>query len=395
MKYLTSKKWATLLCLSTFLLFACSDDGGDDKPSTTGTGGSGGGGGTTINKYNGSASYGDILDFEVNQTNSTYTAVNLTTNITESSSFSVLDAAVEIDSVLYDVFQGIYEIDEGTNGRSYAIEIADRLLAGNFPTGRAANDIFLALSDEQDYSSRTDEIEGDYFYVALEPGNQSTGQNEWGMFSIDDEGDLYGFYSYKAPEDTTITIPIDSAMAAPLGNTFYFELGLQNGDELTFTDENDVQVPGVVGYVYIGGESTAIMIDQGTGEGTIFAFKIDDSQTNGNENFNKYIGEYKYVDFYEGSTLDKGAGNFSVQAGHVFDRSLIGYVTDPSYDDYYAEVTSGISMTWTGYPGLYVSNNYDGNGSDLYQMFAGDFVMYFDYTSSGNFQGYGIGGRLD
>jgi hypothetical protein len=390
-------KFKTAICLLAMGLFivACSDDDGDDAAPTNNNGG-GGGGSASVNKYNGSASYGDILNLEVDQSTEILTVNNMTTGITESNSYSELDAALDIDGTIYDVYEGIYEIDEGSNGRSYAIEIADRILAGNFPTGRPANDIFLAVTDEVDYTGRESEMVGTYFYVSLEPNAQANGENEWGMFTIDMYGDVYGFWcDEKTPGDTTVNVPIDSATAYSIYQGFHLKLGDINGSEFAIKDHLNQVLDSLRGYVYIGGESSAIMIDQGTGEGALFAFKSDLSQANGNENFSKYVDTYKYVDFYENFTLDKGAGNFKIYPDKTFDLSLIGYDTDPSVDDYYVDATAGASMSWTGFPGVYESSNWDSNGSTLYHVFAGDFVMYFDYDVNDQFKGYGIGGHLD
>lgn len=389
------KVFKAAICLSAITLFtiSCSDD--DDssaKPTTNNNGG----GSSVTNKYSGSASYGDLLELEVNQTDDVLTVNNLTTGVTENNGYSELDAALDIDGTLYDVYEGIYEIDEGANGKSYAIEIADRILAGNFPTGKAANDIFLAVTDEVDYSGREQEMVGTYFYVSLEPGAQANGDNEWGMLTIDEYGDVYGFWcDQKSPSDTAVNVPIDSATAASIYQGFHLKLGNINGSEFALMDESGSVLNDLKGYVYIGGESSAIMIDQGTGKGAVFAFKSDLSQANGNENFSKYVDEYKYVDFYEYFTLDKGAGNFSINSNKTFDISLIGWDNDPNVNDYNVDVLAGANMSWTGYPGVYESNDWNGNGFTLYHVFAGDFVMYFDYDANDQFKGYGIGGSLD
>lgn len=390
------KNKTTLLVLSLALgaFIACSDD--DDSTPAAGSGGGGGGTTAAVNKYNGSASYGDILTFEIDQTNQSYTADNLTTGATVTNSYTELDAAVEIDSVVYDVFEDLYEIDESGGGKSYAIEIADRILAGNFPTGRAANDIFLAVTDERSLVGQEAQMVGTYFYVSLEPGQQANGENEWGQFTIEEDGDLYGFYTTTtAPEDTSYFLPVDSADEANISNTFYLDVYINNdGKSLRFYDEND-SLTDFVGYVYLDGESTAMMIDLGTGNGTVFAFKTDMAQLGSSgEDFSSYVGEYKYVDFYENFDIEKGAGNFAINANKTFDISLIGFDTDPSVNDYFVDVTVGAGMTWTGVPGIYHSDNWDGQGSTLYHVFAGDFVMYFDYDSNDQFRGYGIGGEL-
>lgn len=394
MNKLNLKKWALFLGLSVFLFSSCGDDGGDDKPAATNN--NGGGGGTTgINKYKGSGSYGDLIAFDIDQTNSTYTARNSTTGVTENNSFEVLDAALEVDSVIYDVYEGIYEVTEADLSKTYAVEIGDRLLAGNFSSGNSQNEIFLAV-EEADYTGRESEIVGTYFYVALVPGQQSSGDNEWGMFSIDSEGEIHGFgTSSVAPGDTTVSVPLDSANASFHDGYFGADLEL-DGDEL-YIIEDGVRNSDIVGYVYIGGESTTILFDQGDGNGTYFAFKSDLSQANGNEDFAQYEGNYKYVDFYRNSApLDKGAGNFTVYENggtRYLDYSLIGW--DKNNDEYYVDVTADVVMDWTGFPGIYQSDNWDGNGSTLYHVFAGDLVMYFDYNSSGLFEGYGVGGKLD
>ncbi|KAA3645157.1 MAG: hypothetical protein DWP98_11620 [Bacteroidetes bacterium] len=371
MKNLTLK---AIIIASVVSLGSCSEDEAV-KPDTNNNNGNNS---TSINKYSGSASYGDLVTFSIDKSNNTYTLNNETFANTESGSFEVLSDTV-FGGVYGNIFEGIYQV-VANNDTFFAVELDDKIIAANFPSGNSNNDISFGVSSEIDNSGRQSEIAGSYFYTKLGPYLNQGYPMEWGIFTA--EGDsLFGTWvDEKAPVDTGFYIPLTSQNNDSSGTGFNYVYSINN-DRLVVSDGSST----ATGYVYIGGNTSVFLIDLGTGAGSVFAYKMDESWLVNGPDDASIVGDYKYVDFETDGT--KGAGNFNISSS--------GIITASWTDGNSVEINQASNpLVYTGYPNLYILEDYDGAGSDIYVIFAGDAVMYFDFDGAGTFTGYGTGGKL-
>lgn len=360
------------LAIGSFI--ACSDDGGDDDPANNNNNG---GGGATVNKYAGSASYGDLVTFEIDKTNQGYTLSNETTSQTETGNYDVLDANAYGGSGL---FEGIYQV-VANNDTFFAVELDDKIIAANFPSGNPSNDISFGVSSEISNVGKESQIAGSYFYVRLGPYLTQGEDVEWGVFTADSDS-LHGTaVQGKAPADTSFYIPLSSL------NNDSSDTGFDYGFNITNDAINVTYGPASFeGYAYVDNITSVFLIDLGTGNGSVFAYKMDESWIDNGPDYASVVGDYKYIDFYADG--DKGAGNFRVNADGTMDASW----TDGSEVE--VGSTQGQSLVYTGFPNLFSLIDYDGS-SDLYFIFTGEAVMYFEFDGNGMFEGYGTGAKLN
>ena len=359
---------ASLLAFSISLTPACSDDDSDDSTSPS-TNNGGGGGASSTNTYSGSASYGDLVTFSIDQSNQTYVLSNETTGNTETGNYQV-----STDST----FKGIYMVDAG-GSNFFGIELDDKIVTANFPSGNASNDISFGVSSEIDNSGRLNEIAGDYFYVKL-GSYLSTNPMEWGVFTAGTDS-IWGVYvdeGNNGPEDTLINRPLN------YNNNFYSGTSF----DLAYTINNDrINIVGdgnnMTGYVYAAGNTSVFLIDQGTGLGTFIAYKIDD-----NFNASTAVGDYKFIDFATDGT--KGAGNFNIDAnGNVKYSWTDGTAANTDYD-----IALNSALQASNIPNVWYAYNINADGDNLYVVVAGDAIMHYVFDSSFNFIEYGAGAKL-
>lgn len=364
MNKLNPKKWALLIGLSVFLFSSCGDDGGDDKPAATTNNG---GGTATANKYSGAAAVGDLVTFSINKSAGTYEVTNETTNSTETGSFSV-----ETDAA----FAGIYRVAAAAD-TFFAVELDDKIVAANFPSGNPANDISLGVSSEIDNSGNLAQIAGDYVYVKL-GSYLATQPMEWGVFTTNNDS-LWGISmdnGNNGPQDTNINRPITEAAIASLQNGFAGSWAVAN-------DRLNINIDGsaYTGYVYAAGSTAAFIIDLGPNNGAVYGFKIDD-----NFNPTNAIGSYKYVDFYTDG--DRGAGNYVIDSNGDLTYSW----TDGSAANTKLNVSLG-TLLQSNIPNVWYIENAQPN-LDLYLVVAGDAIMHYLFLND-QFYSWGAGAQIN
>lgn len=361
----------TLLAVSISLTPACGDDDSDSSstPVSNGNGG-GNGGGINVNKYSGSASYGDLVTFSIDQDNQSYVLTNETTGNTETGNYEV-----STDSL----FRGVYKVEANTE-TFFGIELDDKLVTANFPSGNSNNDISFGVSSEIDNSGKLNQIAGDYFYVKLGSYLSQGEPMEWGVFTASTDS-LWGVYvdnGDNGPEDTIINRPLNYNNNHFTGNSFDFAYSINN-------DRIDIIGDGqnMTGYVYVSGNTSVFLIDQGTGLGTFIAYKIDD-----NFNLANAIGDYKFIDF--STNGEKGAGNFKIDINgdiaYSWTDGTIGN-TDLNVDLLNPLVVSNIPNVW-------YAENINADQENLYVVIAGDAIMHYLFDVNYNFIGYGAGAKL-
>ncbi len=343
---------------------ACSDDSDDSTDASNPPGG--GGNSPTVNSYSGSATYGDLVTFSINKTEGSYTLNNETTGQTESGNYTV-----STDTY----FKGVYQVSAGGN-TFFGIELDDKIVTANFPSGNSSNDLSFGVSSEIDNSGRLNEIAGDYFYVKLGSYLANGNPMEWGVFTAGTDS-IWGVTEASGnngPEDITINRPLDYSVSD-------FDLSYTvNNDRLTISDGSGSNL---TGYVYAAGNTSVFLIDQGTGMGTYIAYKIDDNFNPANS-----TGNYKFIDFATDGT--KGAGNYNIDANGNVKYSW----TDGTAANTVTDISLNSALTQSNIPNVWYAYNVNSDGDNLYLVVAGDAIMHYVFDRNFNFIEYGAGAKL-
>ena len=332
-----------------------------------------------INNYSGSGSHGDLLTFEINKTDQSYVLYNETTSQSATGSYGVLSSS-NLD--------GIYHINTGGTD-FFGVELDDKIVAGNFPSGNTQNNITFGVSSEIDNSAHINDIAGDYIYIRLGNVsiNGSSDYKEYGVFTLTADGNIAlidaatggdgSDSEVAALEDLAgygIEFPIDDSYEYFLEGTWSL-----NG---TKKDRFDITVDGnaYTGYAYAAGNTTVFLMDLGTGNGFAIGFKVY------NPSLNNIVGNYKYIDTW--SDNSRGAGNYSIGSDGVVNWTHTEDGTNVETGSFgplnqVDEITNA-----------FYYYNYDGEGNDIYLVLAGDAIMHFIFDNEGRFQGYGVGANL-
>lgn len=313
-----------------------------------------------VNNYSGSASYGDLVTFAINKDDQSYELVNETTQRTETGNYTVKDGDLA----------GVYEV-EANGSKFYGVELDDKIVVANFPSGNANNDLSFGVTSEIDNSSNLDVIAGNYVYVKL-GSYLSSSPMEWGQFTLTStEISLTYFDAGEYIEDEALQYPISSQ--ADVTGTWAI-----NG---TKNDRIDVEIGGqsYTGYVYAAGNTAVFLIDLGDGEGSIIAYKA------GSRSISSFAGDYKYVDFWQDGS--KGAGNYTIGT----DGSVSYSYSDGTSNE---QLNNNLTPANSNIGNIYASYDYDGEGSNLYIVVTGDVIMHFSFDVNDEFDGYGAGAKI-
>lgn len=330
----------------------------------------------TTNTYSGSASHGDLMTFEINQSNKTYTLYNETFKKTETGSYVVKESGN---------FNGLYEAKAG--GESfYAVELDDKVIASNFPSGNASNEISFGVSSELDNTGKESQVAGNYIYVRMGnvPINGSPQYKEWGIFTATADGKIHlvdaasggsGDYDVFDPE-TVDQIPglfPRTAQECNYSGTWSFH-GNKKGQMNVSLDGNTVS-----GYAYVSGNQTVMLMDLGTGEGFALAYKITYSS------LASIAGNYKFVDTWSDGTI--GAGVYNISSGGTVSYYHIDKKGKESSDSFGPlQQLSQLSNVY-GY--------YDASEEETYYLIVtGDAIMHFIFDDYGVYQSYGAGAKI-
>lgn len=319
--------------------------------------------GQSINTYSGSASYGDLVTFSINKGEETYELYNESTGKSETGSFTTMTGELE----------GVYQV-QADGETFFGIELDDKVVVANFPSGNPNNELSFGVSSELDNTSSINNIAGDYMYVKL--GDYlNNSPMEWGQFSLTSSGQLFMVDMPGGDiESDFVPYPISE-------NSIGFSEGTwavngANKERIDVTIDGDAHS----GYAYASGNTAVFLIDLGFGKGTAIAYKITEA--------GDVAGDYKYVDFWtEGKneagnyTLNaNGTGSFSYTDG----TSIEGPLSFPS-TFYQANPVM---------PNVFGLDDYDGEGSYIYMVVTGEVIMHFIFDSNDNFMSYGAGAQI-
>jgi hypothetical protein len=345
MKQLTN----LLFCLAIIVLTSsCSKD--NPAPSTTTS---------TINKYSGSASYGDLLSFAFDATKKSYTITNETTNKSNSGTY-------EAEPTL----KGVYKVKDATSSQTfYAVELSKKFMAANMPTGNTQNKIAVSVTAEIDNTNNWTNIQGDYTYIVVDETQQ---YKNWGIVRVQSDKTFYG-YEYttntQAPEDLDNSNYNDGDYVSGT-----FSINPTNKERLVV----NVKKPSTqswTGFVYATSTDGVIVLDRGEGKGFILAIKDNSTST-----LAKIAGTYAYV------TDDLTGGNITINSNG-----------SGSYISLY-NGGKGSGTLSDIQPCSYMKNlyyGYDGNGNKLYYCLINEILYFILFDSDSNFNFYGVGGKVN
>jgi len=355
-------------------------------------GGGGGGGGTAgtadTSAYSGSASFGDLVTFSINRTTKSYAVHNETTSTNESGVYTDLTTT----------FSGVKSIVVGTN-HFYAVELTDKIIAANFPTGRAENNISFGVSSAIDNSGRVSEIAGVYSWVRISDDaiNGSTGTKEWGILNVSSSG-TWGKWNFATRGDGSDFPAMDPSLLGDLQtlmtNTAADETGTwtvsgTNKERLTVLASTPTGTETLTGFAYAAGDGSAFMVDLGTGNGFLLGLKNPTTHYTAAD----IAGTYKFIDiWYTGGASYPGAGNYTITNGGV---DTYGHI------DSSGAIIGGNLGTLT--PCAHIPNMFEygnvsieGSNHNIYIVVVGNIIMHFtfDATVPGDFVSYGAGAKI-
>ena len=339
-------------------LSACAADSDDGSPTD-------GGGDPIVNHYAGSASEGDLVTFEIDKTNKTYVATNETTGGSSSGSYSTMTGEL----------QGVYEVT-ADGDRFFAVELDDKILAANFPTGNAANDLSYGVSAEIDNNGKVAQIAGDYIWIRIanDEVNGSVLNKEWGALTVASDGN---WYKRNYTGDAASPMDVDPEFPLTGGDeSGTWTVDDANKERLVVTVDGSTET--LTGFAYASQNEAAFLLDLGTGEG--FMLGVENSSVSQAT----IAGTYKFVDAWANG--GRGAGNATIPAsgdGTFYHKN----------DD--GTIVSGTLTTITQSP--YFSNTFECRATeiqaDLYLVVMGDIMLHFMFDDNG-FVSYGAGAKL-
>ena len=347
------------------------DDNNNDDNTPTPT--------DTKKGYSGSASYGDLVTFEINQTQHTYSVHNETTGLNENGAYSLMNGELN----------GIYKITN-TTSTFYAVELTDKIIAANFPTGRPDNNISFGVSSSINNVGNEANIAGSYIYVHFWEGsiNGNVRNKEWGVVSVNSNGTINvqpyatggtGNMPTLAPENFSLPLPLTTSTLDGLWSV--------NGTHHERINASINQQPGsqFTGFANSSASTPVFILDMGVGNGFLVALKINTSS------IAQVAGLYKFVGVVaDGSKI---ANNVTVSSNGT--ATIVITNAGGTLEN---ESLQGITQC-QGIPNTYYADHYTGNPAQktgkLYVVITGDVAMYFIFDNQGLFNAYGAGAKMN
>lgn len=332
-----------------------------------------------IKKYSGSGSEGDLITFDINQTNNTYTIENETTGETENGSYTIISN---------NTLSGVYHIEKGSSN-FYAVELDDKIIAANFPTGNPDNNISFGVSSSINNIGNTNNIAGDYVYIIMDNNGvmNNPKTKEWGILNIKGDNTWIkqsyatnignGSMTELSPENYSGTLPITNG-----DETGEWAVNGSNKERL------DVTIDGLSatlsGYVYATSNEAAFLLDLGTGNGFLIGLKVNDNST-----FNTIAGNYKFVNVWDNGY---GAGNYSISNSGEVIWAHQGSDGESNGNFQLIQCSNVLKSIF------YCDNvEFDDDYYEkLYCIVVGDIILELGFdNSNGDFTQYGIGAKIE
>jgi len=313
-----------------------------------------------VNKYVGCGSYGDIIRYEIDETNQTISYYNETTGESGSGTYSVTN-----NSNIAGVYEAIFNGDT-----YYAIELAEEILATSAPSGNLANKLCYAISADQDLSTdyTMEELAGKYLYLIYD----------------DFEDDVYG--GYQLFSDGTYTWGVGPEDETTFNDT-HFGGGGGGTWAISPTDPSRVIfTEGGVNYTGTILPEKAMLIDGGVGNGYVAGIKYPSSHATQVS----VAGSYRILDITaEGTT---GVGTYTIPASG---GNLQYYV---KYDD--GLIDQGTATDFAPIPAINnafrASTVYDGEIFwTWFILLPGEIMLHFVAGENIGLVDYGVGAKIN
>ncbi|RPH33211.1 MAG: hypothetical protein EHM93_05950 [Bacteroidales bacterium] len=363
----TIKFWAypfALMGISIFVISSCSKDDSSDR-----------------GVYVGSASRGDLVTFEINKTDKTYSVDNETTGASESGSYTIMDG--ELD--------GIYKVSTGGH-YFYAVELDNQALAANFPSGHAENKISFGVSSSINNVGKESQIAGNYIYIHFcnSAINGNVRNKEWGIVSVLANGTLYikpyatggdpglSGLTPLAPEEFNTSLPLSSGDLQGSWSV--------NGDDKAKLNVG-IQGTQYTGFSYTSGSSATFLLDMGTGNGYILGLKIPSTTIP----IAQLTGTYKFVGVVEDGKKLGGNALIKSDGTGTCALEIDGVLSD---NEYFENITQCPHL-----PNVLYADHFDPDfptyQGKAYFVLEGDIMMYFIFDNEGLFNAYGAGAKMN
>ena len=332
------------------------------------------------NTYSGSGSYGDLVTFEFNQTALSYSTYNETTGQSSSGNYTVLGGPL----------QGVYRV-LAAQDTFFAVELNDKFIAANFPTGNPQNNLSMGICSEIDNSNNMTNIAGNYVFIEIDAqGFYNNGNyKEWGAVTVYPNGVFegmsyatggpYPLHETTAPEDWTYGFPLVQDSIEFDGT---FTINPTNKERLTVALNN---APGADfnGFVYATPTEGVLILDEGAGNGFMLCVKVNPAST-----LASVAGAYKYISVFNNNTpvggnatiSSSGSGTYTqmLPSGAMESGTLTNIQQCPHIPNFYH--------------GDMYSTQFDGK---FYVCIVGDIFFKISFNTDGTFGQYGAGGKLN
>ncbi len=348
---------ASLIIIAIISFSSCKKDDDNNPPP--------GGNNPTvkISKYLAAGSYGDIITYEINSTNKTFSFINETTSQSGNGTY-VLSTNPNLN--------GVYEITIGGNFY-YGIEIPGKLFATSLPSGNQANALCFGLSSELNLTTQYTpaDLSGRYLWIMY----HDIEDFEWGGYEVFADGT----YTWQfGPEDDNDFNENTHFAGAGSGT---WQVSTTDPSRILFSESGSSEV----GTIYPG---KMMLIDNGIGMGFTAGVKYPNTPISQAS----IAGNYRWLDVTPEGYL--GVGNFSLPASGNSANYYYHYYNNP-----YA--SSGNSTMFNFRRSTMINNVFIGEdnweGDIFYTAFIvlpGEALLFFTWGDDGMVS-YGIAGKIN
>lgn len=350
-----------LLFVTSFLLtliIGCKKDE-INKPGPSGNNPTG-----RLSSYFAAGSYGDIIRYEINSSNKTFSYVNETTSQSGNGTY-VLSSNPNLN--------GVYEITVG-NQFFYGIEIPGKMFATSLPSGNLSNSLVFGLSSELDLTTQysPNDFAGKYLWIMY----HDIEDFEWGGYQIFADGTYTWQYG---PEDDN---DFNENLHFAGGGSGTWQISPTNSSRIQFSEPGMNQVGTVL-------PGKMMLIDNGVGMGFIAGVKYPSTPVSQSS----IAGNYRWLDVTPEGYL--GVGTFTLPASGTNADYFYKYYNNP-----YA--SSGNSTMFNFRRSTKINNAYigedDWENDPFYTaliILPNEAILFFTWGDDSGIVSYGLGAKIN